>query len=384
MSTAATEVSLLDNPVWASLMGVHAGLAEIAGRAGRYLPDVAPFVALSDPTDPAAWADVARLIGPGGKLTLAGVDEIPHGWTVLGEMPGVQFVATSLRARPDATARRLGHDDVPAMLDLVRRTEPGPFRPRTIDLGRYLGIHRDGVLVAMAGERQFRLTGFGTRLLGLTNAPLQGLVRCRTFLPAQRSCCSAVLIAWDYSRTAARRRTLRSVRTVGTRECAMSLTEVIEGTRQAVADDAANAAVSFHVANTLAPDTTTVVNVRVRDHSFAVDEPAPLGGTDTAANPVEYALAALGSCQVITYQFWAAKLGIPLDAITVTVDGDLDLHGFFGFADVRPGFTDVRIVVDLQGPASAQRYEQLRQQVDAHCPVLDLFRNPTPTTTTLR
>jgi uncharacterized OsmC-like protein len=93
-----------------------------------------------------------------------------------------------------------------------------------------------------------------------------------------------------------------------------------------VADDTANAAVSFQVANTLVPDTATVVNVCVRDHSFAVDEPAPLGGTDTAANPVEYALAALGSCQVITYQFWAAKLGIPLDAITVTVDGDLDLH----------------------------------------------------------
>jgi ribosomal protein S18 acetylase RimI-like enzyme len=72
---------------------------------------------------------------------------------VLGEVPGVQLVATSLRARPDPAARRLGHDDVPAMLDLVRRTEPGPFRPRTIDLGRYLGIHRDGVLVAMAGER---------------------------------------------------------------------------------------------------------------------------------------------------------------------------------------------------------------------------------------
>jgi len=68
----------------------------------------------------------------------------------------------------------------------------------------------------------------------------------------------------------------------------------------------------------------------------------------------------------------------------MTLDGDLDLHGFFGFADVRPGCTDVRITVDLQGAAGAETYEQLKQQVDAHCPVLDLFRNPTPTTTTLR
>jgi uncharacterized OsmC-like protein len=163
----------------------------------------------------------------------------------------------------------------------------------------------------------------------------------------------------------------------------MSLTDVIEGTQQAVAKDASNAKASFSVGHTLVPGTATVVNVQVRGHAFSVDEPAALGGTDTAANPVEYALAALGSCQVITYQFWAAKLGIPLDAVTVTVDGDLDLHGFFGFGDVRPGFTDVRVTVELDGPADPQRYEDLKQHVDEHCPVLDLFGNPTPVSTTL-
>jgi predicted GNAT family acetyltransferase len=39
------------------------------------------------------------------------------------------------------------------MLDLVARTQPGPFRPRTIEMGTYLGIRRGGALVAMAGER---------------------------------------------------------------------------------------------------------------------------------------------------------------------------------------------------------------------------------------
>jgi predicted GNAT family acetyltransferase len=39
------------------------------------------------------------------------------------------------------------------MLDLVERTKPGPFQPRTIELGAYLGIRRGGALVAMAGER---------------------------------------------------------------------------------------------------------------------------------------------------------------------------------------------------------------------------------------
>jgi predicted GNAT family acetyltransferase len=47
----------------------------------------------------------------------------------------------------------LGAADVPEMLDLVARTRPGPFLPRTVELGTYLGIRRQGALVAMAGER---------------------------------------------------------------------------------------------------------------------------------------------------------------------------------------------------------------------------------------
>ncbi len=39
------------------------------------------------------------------------------------------------------------------MLALVELTQPGPFRPRTIELGHYFGIFEDGALVAMAGER---------------------------------------------------------------------------------------------------------------------------------------------------------------------------------------------------------------------------------------
>ncbi len=49
--------------------------------------------------------------------------------------------------------RQLTKADVPEMLALTKLTEPGPFLPRTIELGAYLGIHDSGSLVAMAGER---------------------------------------------------------------------------------------------------------------------------------------------------------------------------------------------------------------------------------------
>jgi predicted GNAT family acetyltransferase len=54
---------------------------------------------------------------------------------------------------------RLDAGDVPDMLALVEVTHPGPFGPRTIELGEYIGVRRQGILVAMAGERM-RLDGF--------------------------------------------------------------------------------------------------------------------------------------------------------------------------------------------------------------------------------
>jgi ribosomal protein S18 acetylase RimI-like enzyme len=66
---------------------------------------------------------------------------------------GVQLTGDDLAVAADPEAVPLGPADVPQMLALVQRTEPGPFLPRTVEMGTYLGIRRDGVLVAMAGER---------------------------------------------------------------------------------------------------------------------------------------------------------------------------------------------------------------------------------------
>jgi ribosomal protein S18 acetylase RimI-like enzyme len=92
-------------------------------------------------------------VGPGNSFALAGVRDLPEGWSTGQSGQGVQMVATSLRAEPDPEALRLGPQDVPEMLDLVSRAQPGPFLPRTVEMGAYYGIRRDGKLVAMAGER---------------------------------------------------------------------------------------------------------------------------------------------------------------------------------------------------------------------------------------
>ena len=117
----------------------------------------------------------------------------------------------------------------------------------------------------------------------------------------------------------------------------------------------------------------------VRDFNVEVDEPPLLGGTDRAANPVEYALVALATCQEITYRLHAAALGIPLNDVSVKLEGDLDLRGFFRVGeDVRPGFLEIRGQVRFDSTATPTQLQRLKEVVDLHCPVLDLFRNATP------
>jgi len=162
----------------------------------------------------------------------------------------------------------------------------------------------------------------------------------------------------------------------------MSFTELIEASRDAVDADPANAHATFAASGSLTGPTE--VSLHARGHSITVDEPAALGGEDRGANPVEHALIALASCQAVTYRFWAAQLGIELEGLDIDAEGDLDVRGFFGFdPHTRPGFTSVRLTVTAIGPESEDRYRQLADAVDAHCPVLDLFSHPTPVQRTL-
>jgi ribosomal protein S18 acetylase RimI-like enzyme len=187
----------LDNPVRSSLLGGHARFAERHGRALRYPPEVVPFAALPAGPGPADWADLAALAGPGTTLALAAERSgPPDGWqaTMVGE--GVQLVDAGVAgAEPDAGVLELGTADVPEMLDLTERTKPGPFLPRTVELGRYVGIRRGGALVAMAGERlkppgwteisavctddTWRGHGFASRLVRV----LVGHIRARGGIP---------------------------------------------------------------------------------------------------------------------------------------------------------------------------------------------------------
>lgn len=144
-----------------------------------------------------------------------------------------------------------------------------------------------------------------------------------------------------------------------------------------IAADAANARLTYGARG--AGEGSVATRITTGGHEFTVDEPAGLAGDNAAASPVEYALGALASCQVVVYRLYAHQLGIRVDDITIDAEGDLDVRGLFGAdATVRPGFSAVRLRVVITGPESQESYDELRRTVDERCPVLDLFANPTP------
>jgi ribosomal protein S18 acetylase RimI-like enzyme len=143
-----------------SLRGHHAHLARRLGGAVSYIPGVATFSAVSAEPDSGAWADLAKLLGPGGFADMFSCPVMPPSdWETVFVLEGRQMIWAGdggpdpSRAESDSGVVGLGVESVPEMLDLIERTRPGPFWPRTHELGTYLGIRDGGRLVAMVGER---------------------------------------------------------------------------------------------------------------------------------------------------------------------------------------------------------------------------------------
>lgn len=156
-----------------------------------------------------------------------------------------------------------------------------------------------------------------------------------------------------------------------------TLRQLIGDTQQAFRDEPGKAQAIFESESVLRDGLRS--DVSLRQHRLTVDEPEQLGGADSGPNPVELVLAALGSCQEITYKAYATALGIPLDSVSVKLEGDIDLRGFFAVDDsVRSGYQAIRGTVRIESSASPEALQQLRDVVNAHCPVLDIITNPVP------
>jgi ribosomal protein S18 acetylase RimI-like enzyme len=154
-------MSPLDNITWHALTTSQARFAEGDGLARRFHPAIGPLAGVSAP-DAESFAGLGQLIGPRepAALFLEKAVEPPPNFKVLRSIPLLQMLHDGTRPpAPKYEHTALTQADVPEMIALARLTEPGPFEQRTIELGGYIGIKRNGQLASMAGER-LRIPGY--------------------------------------------------------------------------------------------------------------------------------------------------------------------------------------------------------------------------------
>ena len=151
----------LDHVIWRALTSRNRNVAEGDHLALRYLAPIAPFAATID-VSAASFRSLLALLPAGDRIGLFTLEEImpPAAFSVIERGEVDQMVLVKMPADVCSVPMvTLDARDVPDMLALVDATHPGPFGPRTIELGEYIGVRRQGMLVAMAGERM-RLDGF--------------------------------------------------------------------------------------------------------------------------------------------------------------------------------------------------------------------------------
>ena len=167
MAKGSRDENLLDNPVWHSLHGPLSGFVAPSSTADpnagmkrdliQFDPSVNIFSAV-DEIDDTKWNRIAELVGVEGFCALFRdvIPASPAGWEEHFRGTCLQMVAEDLPGSSGLAVVRLGTGDAAGMLALTELTEPGPFMSRTVELGRYVGIRRDGRLIAMAGSLNMR------------------------------------------------------------------------------------------------------------------------------------------------------------------------------------------------------------------------------------
>ena len=104
---------------------------------------------------------------------------------------------------------------------------------------------------------------------------------------------------------------------------------------------------------------------------LTTDMPPAMGGAAAGPNPGWLMRGAIASCTATVIAMRAAKLGIALDNLEVTVETDSDMRGILGLDEsVSAGHSGIRMSVRIGSPSSTpQALRELVQWAEAHSPV---------------
>jgi uncharacterized OsmC-like protein len=113
--------------------------------------------------------------------------------------------------------------------------------------------------------------------------------------------------------------------------------------------------------------------------AYIVDEPPGLLGDDTAPNPSEAVLSALGSCLAVGIHANAVARGITVYKLELELEGDLNITAVWGTGDLseKPvGFTDIRAKVTFEADRPREELEALVAHAKVWSPVANTMTRP--------
>ncbi|HWS33678.1 MAG TPA: OsmC family protein [Actinoplanes sp.] len=113
---------------------------------------------------------------------------------------------------------------------------------------------------------------------------------------------------------------------------------------------------------------------------FSADHPEVFAAEDNGITPIEYLLVGLASCLTAGVASVAQNRGIQLRSVTAAVEGNHDIRGILGDADVRNGYNDIKVTFDIDADASKEDIEALVAQSQKRSAVFDALTNPTDVT----
>ena len=126
-------------------------------------------------------------------------------------------------------------------------------------------------------------------------------------------------------------------------------------------------------------NSTTQFVAKARHFKLVVDEPEELGGTDEAANPVEYILAGLAGCINVVGHLVAKELGFVISKLNIDISGEIKPDKLLGISThERAGFQSIQINLNPETEADIVTLSQWLKIVEDRCPVKDNLRNETP------
>jgi uncharacterized OsmC-like protein len=125
-------------------------------------------------------------------------------------------------------------------------------------------------------------------------------------------------------------------------------------------------------------ETPMACSVDIGRAIYAAQAHAGVGGAGTGACSGDLLLGALSACAQITCQMVATAMGIPIERMEVTVEGDLDLRGTLGISkDVPVGFPSIQVRFDISAPqATKEQLASLREKTEQYCVVMQTLLHP--------